>query len=185
MKPSYDVVDIAGQVRNAHAWCGDVKVVTVDGLAGSGKTTFASLLAAQLDDCPVVHLDDIYEGWTQDLNVGLAERVNAWILMPLRHGIAGMHPVYDWYEGRFNSWREVPHTEFLVIEGVGAGHPGIALRGAFNIWVETNHELLYDRVIARDGERYVEDMRAWQLIEQVFFNNYKVRENADLIIRGD
>jgi uridine kinase len=185
MKPSYDVVAIAERVRKAHAWCGDVRVVTVDGLAGSGKTTIAALLSKELDNCPVINLDDLYEGWTQDLNVGLAERVNAWILTPLRHGLSAQHPVFDWHEGRFASWREVPHGKFLIIEGVGAGHPGIALRAAFNIWVDTAHELLYDRVVKRDGERVGEDMRAWQMIEQVFFNNYKVRENADLVVRGD
>lgn len=185
LTPSYDVPAIAAAVRGALPRCGEVRVVTIDGMAGSGKSTLAALLSAQLDDCPIVHLDDVYEGWTQDLNVKLAERTSAWILTPLRHGMPAHYLVFDWYQGRFTQWREVPVVPFLIIEGVSAGHPEIAMRAAYNIWVDCDRSLLYDRVVARDGEIVASEMRTWQLHETEFFTDFDVRGNADLIVRGD
>lgn len=185
LTPQYDVAAIAAAVREALPRCGAVKVVTIDGLAGSGKSTLAALLSAQLDDCPIVHLDDLYEGWTQDINVNLAERANAWILTPLRNGLPGHYLVFDWYQGRYTHWREAPVAPFLIIEGVSAGHPEIALRAAYNIWIDCDRDLLYDRVVARDGDIVAAEMRTWQLHEQKFFAEYDVRGNADLVVRGD
>jgi uridine kinase len=185
LSPRYNIAEIAEAVRQALPRCGDVRVITVDGLAGSGKSTLASLLSAELGDCPIVHLDDVYEGWTQDLNVKLAERTCAWILTPLRHGMPAHYMVFDWYQGRYTQWREIPVVPYLIIEGVSAGHPEIAMRAAYNIWVDCDHELLYNRVVERDGEIVASQMKTWQLHENAFFADYDVRGNADLIVRGD
>ena len=114
LSPRYNIAEIAEAVRQALPRCGDVRVITVDGLAGSGKSTLASLLSAELGDCPIVHLDDVYEGWTQDLNVKLAERTCAWILTPLRHGMPAHYMVFDWYQGRYTQWREIPMVPYLI-----------------------------------------------------------------------
>ena len=185
LTPKYDVHQIADVVRQALPRCGDVRIVTIDGLAGSGKTTLAALLSAELADNTVVHLDDLYEGWTQDINVKLAERVSAWILTPLRNGLPAHYLAFDWYAGRYTQWREIPLTPYLIIEGVSAGHPEIAQRAAVNIWVDCDQSLLYNRVVSRDGEIVADDMRTWQLHEQAFFGSYNVRGNADVIVRGD
>lgn len=165
--------------------CGDVRIVTIDGPAGAGKTTLAHLLARELDDCPIVHMDDLYEGWTQDISRTLAERAQAWLLVPFRSGLPGHYLKYDWYAGRYAEWLEVPWSPIVIIEGVSAGHPAIAMRASFNIWIEANPELLLERVIARDGEYVRADMETWQTHESFFFENYSVREQADVRLRGE
>src|SRR5690606_19498388 len=73
------VADLARRVRESVPALGDVRLVCVDGPAGSGKTTLAGRLAEALDHAPVLHLDDLYEGWS-GLDGDLAPRLRAQVL---------------------------------------------------------------------------------------------------------
>ena len=55
--------DLAARVRAVPPRLGPVRLVAVDGGAGSGKTSFAARLAAALDGVPVLHTDDFLDGW--------------------------------------------------------------------------------------------------------------------------
>ena len=59
------------------------------------------------------------------------------------------------------------------------------MRAAFNIWIEARSSVLMDRVVARDGEAVRAEMITWQAHEAFFFENYSVREQADVRLRGD
>ncbi len=88
------VAEVAARVRAGPARLGAVRLVCVDGPAGSGKTTFAARLAAELGtDAAVVHFDDLYAGWTV---TGAAARLQAGVLRPIRDGRAGAFHRYDW-----------------------------------------------------------------------------------------
>ncbi|WP_324277612.1 hypothetical protein [Blastococcus brunescens] len=90
---------LAARIRAAPARLGDVRLVTVDGPAGSGKTTLAGRLVAALgDDAALVHLEDLYAGWTL---TGAVARLQAGVLRPLAEGRPGSHHRYDWATGRF------------------------------------------------------------------------------------
>ena len=60
--------ELAGEVWAGAARLGPVRLVAVDGPAGSGKTTFAGRLvkALQAGGATVaeIHTDDLLEGWT-------------------------------------------------------------------------------------------------------------------------
>jgi hypothetical protein len=59
-----DPSDVVDRLLAAPPSAGDVRVLAVDGPAGSGKkTTAARRLARDLGDAPLVHLDDLLEGW--------------------------------------------------------------------------------------------------------------------------
>ncbi len=75
------VPDLATLVADAEPRCGSTRLVCIDGPAGSGKTTLAEALSEVLDGAPVVHMDDLYEGWGQALGDPLAARVEAWLLV--------------------------------------------------------------------------------------------------------
>ena len=59
---------IVGRVLGAPARLGPVRLVAIDGPAGSGKTTLAGALSDELvgrgAKAAVLHLDDLYDGWT-------------------------------------------------------------------------------------------------------------------------
>ncbi len=111
------LADLADRVRAAPARLGGTRLVAVDGPAGSGKTTLAGRLAAELG-APVVHLDDLYAGWTLD---GVVERLTGWVLEPVAAGRDAVFDAYDWHAGAFRVPTTVPAGPVLVVEGCGSG----------------------------------------------------------------
>ena len=77
---------LAGRVLAGPARLGPVRLVCIDGPAGSGKTTTAAALVASLQEhrraVEVVHLDDLYEGWS-GLEGSLWPRLAAQVLRRL------------------------------------------------------------------------------------------------------
>lgn len=183
--PSYDVVAIADEVRSKVPLCGATRVITIDGPAGSGKTTLAGALAAELGECAVVHMDDLYEGWTQDLNQDLAQRIQHWILTPLELGQDAQHLKYDWVAEAFVEIVAVPHAPFLILEGVGSGNSILRHYISMSLWIESDPSLLVERVVERDGEQLRDEIAQWQERESQFHALHNVKESAHMQLRGD
>ena len=94
------------------------RVVGIDGLSGSGKSSFARRLAVELD-APVLSVDDLVPGWD-----GLAQAPGLLadgVLRPLAAGLAGRYRRYDWPAGRLAEWVELPPGDLLIVEGCCAG----------------------------------------------------------------
>ena len=183
--PRYTVGDIVDQVRAADVVCGSTRVITIDGPAGSGKTTLSASLAAALVDCQIIHMDDLYDGWSQDLERELAERIETSIFEPLRLGAEPQYRRYDWHVHAFTEVVTVPRSRYLILDGVGSGNPLLRNSVALAIWIESDPESLVDRVLNRDGEQLRDDLLRWQQHESRYFATHDVKKAADLHLRGD
>ena len=85
-RPLTGFAELAERVRARRPGWARTRLVCVDGPAGSGKTTFAGRLAAALGaGTAVLHMDDLYAGWTLD---GAVARLTAGVLRPLADGPA-------------------------------------------------------------------------------------------------
>ena len=176
---------IAKEVRANTPNCGQTRIVGIDGPAGSGKTTFAGHLAIALNNCPVIHLDDLYDGWNDPLNSELFERMTAQIFSPLKTGVDAKYQKYDWHKGSFEQLVEIPSSDFLIIEGVGALHPEIQKFITLGIWLESDPKGRLKRVLDRDGEDLKPHMQQWQKMEQAYFAKFKIAGRADFVLRTD
>lgn len=115
---------VAGRARSlAHQDVGDRAhdrapyIVAIDGRSGSGKTTVGGAVAHLLGDAPVIHMDDLYDGW-QGAEAGSRLLVRD-ILEPIRRGEQAAYHRFDWESGAYNQHViEVPTHKFLVVEGV-------------------------------------------------------------------
>ncbi len=184
----FDLSQIALAIENSFALCGDTKIVTIDGPAGSGKTTLATELAnsftATQGAMSIVHLDELYEGWDGALEQKLFDRIDAWILTPIRNGLNPKHLKYDWHQGQYTTWFELPLTPIVIIEGVGSGHTALRNFVSQAIWVEADESLLLDRVVKRDGEAVRNEMLIWKTRERDYFELHDVKRSAHIQITG-
>jgi len=181
VQPATTFQGLAAQVRAAPPRLGGTRLVCVDGPAGSGKTTFGRLLAAALD-APLVHMDDLYAGWTL---VGAGARLAAGVLRPLRAGRPGSYHRYDWHAGAFAaSPTVVPVAVGLVVEGCGSSPPALDPFTTLQVWVEAPAGLRLDRGVARDGEPLRAEWLRWQQREAALFAAERTRERADLRVDG-
>jgi len=176
-------VILADRVLAARPRLGPVRLAAIDGPAGSGKTTLAAALAAALAargaDVAVLHLDDLYDGWT-GLEGSLWPRLAAQVLEPLRRGRAGRYQRYDWDAGRFDGWVDVPVPEVLVLEGCGAARQAAAPFVVLTAWVQAPADVRLARGLARDGEAARPHWERWMRDEATHFARERTADRADV-----
>ncbi len=160
---------------------GSGRLICVDGPAGSGKTTLSDEIAA-LTGAPVVHMDNLYEGWD-----GLPE-----VRRPARPAAAGRCRATDRAAtgagtgtptGGRRSWscRPLPCWSSRASAPGSRSHAGLITA---LVWVEVPAGLRLQRGLARDGVETAEHLRAWALSEQEHFDRDGTRARADLVVDG-
>jgi hypothetical protein len=179
--------DLAHRVLAAPPRLGPVRLVAVDGPAGSGKTTFAARLARALGAAAapveVVHSDDLLEGWADLLSFW--PRLGDWVLDPLRRGEPGAYRLYDWHAHRFgDDWRAVPVPNVLVIEGVTTARRQIRPELSLSVFVRAEPELRLARGIARDGAALRAEWLRWMAAEDAHFADDQTATAVDLVVDG-
>ncbi len=161
-------------------------MIAIDGPAGSGKTTLAAELQAELEHRGVgvatFHLDDVYAGWA-GLDDALERRVLDQVLLPLAGGSTARWQRYDWLRGRFDGWHALPPPEVLVLEGCGSGATPYAPYTSVLVWVEADRDARIARGIARDGAQVLDNWLAWMALEAEYFAVHRIRERANLSYR--
>jgi uridine kinase len=185
MKHTFDRLALDILARPARL--GPVRLVAVDGPAGSGKTTFAGRLTAALcrtgARAQQVHVDDFLEGWT-----GLAEcwpRLERWVLDPLRRGEPAAYRAYDWNAEAFSeTWTPLGVPEVLVLEGVSSARAAIRPELALSVYLMTDSRLRLVRGIERDGEALRAHWLRWRAEEDAHFALDDTAAHADLLVDG-
>lgn len=171
---------LADRLRRLPPSCGPVRLIAVDGHAGSGKSTFAGQLAAALDGAPVLHLDDIA---SHDELFAWTGRLLAQVIEPLRHGETAHYTPYDWHTRRFGPARALPPAPVVLVEGVGAGRRALRPHLAHLLWMELPQEEAWARGQSRDGEEQREFWAGWVRAEAEHFAEDPSRPFADLLVR--
>lgn len=165
---------------------GEKKIVTIDGPAGSGKTTLATELSLQLKmagfSVEIVHMDDLYNGWQRALSEDLTRTLQS-IVDGYRKGEVSFQ-VYDWHKKSYASRKTFSSPEVLILEGVGSGQR--CIRDAINlsIWIEVEPGLALQRVIERDGEEIQPFMAQWTVDQAAHFQIEETQGAADYCIDG-
>ena len=159
-------------------------IIAIDGVAGSGKTTLAERLKGDLASCQVVHMDDLYNGWSDPLSKELTQRIITQILTPVKNHQIAKYKKYNWYIESFDLTSSIPQSDFLILEGVGSGQ--IAFREFLSklIWVELDPKTGFERVIARDGEGVRTEMLNFLLNQSNHFASELTHNAADYTISG-
>jgi hypothetical protein len=159
------------------------RLILVDGPAGAGKTTFATGLAAGLG-APVVHLDDLYLGWSW--LEGAFERLVELVLAPWRAGREARFRAYDWAAGGPGGpWVAVPPGGRLVVEGCGCAPAAAEAFSPLIIWLDGPPALRLAAALERDGAWEAPHLAAWEAATRAHFERERTEERAHIrLIRG-
>ena len=159
-------------------------------MCGSGKTTFAKALS-ELLGANLIHADDFFlppEMRTPE-RLGTPggnihhERLKKQVIDRLRKTEAFSYGVFDCSKGRIDETRTVENSRFTVIEGSYSHHPALGDYADIKIFMQTSPETQLERIKRRSGEKAAEVFKAkWIPLEKRYFDFYKIKENADMII---
>lgn len=169
-------------------------LVAIDGGGGAGKSSLAAALAAHLEPCTVVAIDDFYVPASAAARAALSpeqgyqryfdwDRLRTQVLEPLRTGRPARYQRYDWGSERLEDWLVVDPEGTVLVEGVYSARPELAPFYDLRVWVEAPEPLRTARQRARseDPEGWQE---RWAAAEAHYEHKYHPRERADLVVPG-
>jgi len=176
--------------HSAEVPSGRPRVVAVDGRGGSGKSALADRLLAAVEGGVLVRTDDVawnhaFFDWTDLLVDG--------VLRPAREGLAVSFRPPAWEERGREGALEVPEgTQWLFLEGVGAGRRELADLVDVAVWVQSDPEVAERLGIDRDVEQGVNGDRGaatrfwheWQTEEVPFVAEQRPWERARIVVAG-
>ena len=160
---------------------GETRLVSIDGPAGSGKTTLAATIAELDPTAHVVHMDDLYDGWTGLVNV---TRQLSTLVRPLVVGKPGFYRRYDWHRAEFVETVDVEPPPLLVLEGVGSGRAELGTLITVLVWVTAPRALRRERGLSRDGDDFAPQWDGWMRQEDEHFASQRTAERADVLVDG-
>ncbi|GLY96796.1 hypothetical protein [Actinoplanes sp. NBRC 103695] len=181
--------DLAAAVRVTHPRLGDTRLVAVDGPSGAGKTWFADRLA-RAAGAPVVHTDDLLDGWDDQFTFW--HRLEESVLSPMRRRTTAAYRRYDWRRGRFgDEVVRVDPPDVLIVEGVSSAREMIRPELSLSVFVSAPLELRVGRVMERDQGRdgghdvaFAAYLERWRRAEARHFTADGTATHADLLVDG-
>lgn len=160
------------------------EVIAIDGPAGSGKTTLSKQLAADIDDVEIIHVDDLYQGWSDAFSARLTASVISQILVPISEKIDFTYEIYDWRSNKFHKSKLVPKNKIYILDGVGAGQSQFRPYLSKIIWLNISDEIGLSRVLQRDGAEILSPMQEFQKAQKLHFASDLTENAADFHYEG-
>ncbi len=160
------------------------QIIAIDGPAGSGKTTLANQLAADISDVEVIHVDDLYQGWSDAFSARLTASVISQILLPISQKVDFNYEIYDWRENKFFKSKLVPKNKIYILDGVGAGQKPFRQYLTKIIWLNISDEIGLSRVLQRDGAEILSPMQQFQKAQNHHFATDFTENAADFHYEG-
>jgi uridine kinase len=181
ISPISELVEL---IQSSSTKCGETKLICIDGPAGSGKTTLANSLFRYLDNCRIVHMDEIYGGWEDALSQKTSNDLHKWVVQPLLDKQVIEFFKFDWALNERNEKVVIENHSFLIIEGVGSSVKKVSEHACLKIWIEVEQNIGIQRVLNRDGQQIKAQMLNWQIQEMKYFKENKTKENSNIWIDG-
>ena len=144
-------------------------VLALDGRCGSGKTTLANGLAAQLPGCTLLRTDDFYlpparrsPDWahTPCANMDLT-RLRDEALRPAYAGQPVAYRAYSCREGAYLPPAQLPAQPLVILEGSYSHHPLLRPYETLRVFVTCTKAEQTRRLQAREGARYADFAARW------------------------
>jgi len=170
----------------------ETRLIGIDGLPVSGKSTLADRLETELG-AQVLYLDDFVRPeaeWRGRIGpafpfeyIRYAEFLAA--VQMLAHGEAIRIPLYDWSTGRVgDAHREIRPGGLVVVEGVSALHPDLAPLYDLRLWVESDATTTLAASLARGVGDWEHEWRELFLPSVAIYLGTEPQRRADYVVAG-
>ena len=159
-------------------------IITIDGPAGAGKTTFArdlQLALSRKQTVQVLHMDDLYDGWELALSSSLTS-VLAYIVASHKAEVSYEIATYNWEKSEFDSPVTLTPSEILILEGVGSGQSAIRSEVTAKIWMDIEPAKGLARVLQRDGATVEIEMNQWLIAQSQHFLEESTFAESDFVL---
>ena len=168
------------------------RIVAIDGRCGSGKTTLAARLQADLG-CAVFHMDDFFPRPEQRTEARLSqpgenvdhERFLDEILLPLHRGLSPItYRPYLCAQQRLGQPVTVTPTPLTIVEGSYSCHPALWSYYDLRVFLTVEPDEQSRRILRRSGpEKAAVFAQRWIPFEEMYFQALKIQERCDLTIK--
>ncbi len=168
-----DITPIIQNLESATRKCGATTLITIDGPAGSGKTTLAADIAKALATTgtlsTTIHMDSLYEGWEKALTGSLTTMLRKKVIPALQEGGDFILPYFDWLINQFGPEESYTSAPITILEGVGSGQRATRPFTSVAVWIEAPLEIALERVLDRDGYDIEGPLKGFKKAELVHF----------------
>lgn len=169
------------------------KLIGLDGLGASGKSTIAEQLHKLRPDISLIHVDEFYKPKAQR-TVGIVEgaivspdfewdRLDGQVFDPIRRGFPIIYQSFDWRHDAAGRWVEIPQGNWVVIVGVYALQSRFFPYYDYSIWADAPKEIRVARMIKREGEKVAQEwLDKWSAREERYYEIDRPDQRAALTI---
>lgn len=179
----FDLTPILQSIDSATRKCGATTLITIDGPAGSGKTTLAAeiseALAANGQKSTTIHMDSLYDGWEKALTSSTTTMLRKKVIPALQEGDDFALPYFDWLINSFGPEENYRAAPITILEGVGAGQAAVREFTSVAIWIEAPLHVSLERVLERDGYDIEGPLKGFKKAELVHFAQEGTKAAAD------
>ena len=195
--PAYRVVEenfvklyeVVQKIRSAAFDSHRSYVIAIDGMSGSGKSTFASLLHEIFPESNLFHMDDYFLQPFQRTEARLNavggnvdyERFYDEIVSHLENGDGLSYRKYDCCSQTLGNMIHVPWRPLVIIEGSYSHHPYFGTAYDLRVFLDISPEEQKRRILLRNGEFMLERfISEWIPKENAYFEKFEIKNAADL-----
>ncbi len=164
--------------------------LAIDGLCGSGKTTFATLLAG-LYDCNIIEMDHFFLPAEKRTPQRLAqpggnidyERFKQQVARHLGSGRPFSYQVFDCGVMNLVGTRQVQSKALTICEGSYSHHPHFGQPYNLKVFMTCAEEVQKKRLMERAGaELYKRFIDEWIPLEQAYFTACRIKEKSHFVL---
>ena len=186
----YEVVQkIHERLDNSVSTSSNPFVVAIDGMSGSGKSTFAALLHETFPDSNLFHMDDYFLQPSQKTSERLAEvggnidyeRFYDEVISHLENGNGFYYRKYDCCSQTLGDYEHVSWQPLVIIEGSYSHHPHFGNTYDLRVFLDVSSEEQRRRILLRNGEFMLERfVSEWIPKENAYFKKFDIKNAATM-----